>query len=216
MNWLSQNSAAVQAFSAVAIAVLTLVLIFITHRYVKSTQAMVHIMERDSAIRLRPQVVPTINYKWEHGKATGSFRLANPGPNDAVLRRVELDVYCLHAEICERLPAVFQLLTWRVLPPGGSVEQEFSISPGDICYFHEDHEGDCGWTFKINVECTDALHLLEHNYLFDEVLGIHCYSVLPSSRATKYLSAKNRLRNYSYRLRYWWKRLSQREVGGTF
>lgn len=205
MDWLSQYSAAIQALSAVVIALLTSVLIVVTVRYVKGTEAMVRIMERDSATRLQPRIVPKLNYEWEGQVAKGMFVLANPGPNDAVLRQVELDYYCSRSENTYSNPRPYQLLTHRFVPADQEIECRLEICPIQDCLYHESHDGDCRWILRVRVTCTDAENLREHVYSLDEALGISHYVMPPRVRTTwfkaRQRALQNRLRNYAYKLR---------------
>ncbi len=214
MVWFSQHSAAIQAFSALAIVFLTVVLIRITNRYVKSTQAMVRIMERDSAIRLQPRIIPSIKYKWDGRTAKGSLRLENPGPNDAILRRVELDYYCSHSKLCQTPPKEYRLLVYRVIPAKQWIEEDFQTVPDEDCHYHEPHTGECHWIFQVRVECTDILGLLTHVYSYDEALGIHHFAQHRGGTAgwlrRKTWPMRNKLRHYSYRVRSWCKRAIHR------
>lgn len=211
MRWLSQHSAAIQAFSALAIALLTLALVLITNRYVKWTRATVDIMERDSAIRLQPRLVPSINRYWDKDVARGSFRIQNPGPNDAVLRSVELRFYCRRAEYCHHLPIEYPLLVYRVIPPNQAVEQNFEVSPRDACFDHEPHEGECDWIFRVEATCADLLGLRVHAFHYDEALGIHHYIeskfVAPGWLRGKSMKLQNTLRSYWYRARTRWRQI---------
>ncbi len=207
MDWLSQYSTAVQVLSALAIAVLTMVLIGVTMRYVRGTEAMVRTMKRDSAARLQPRIVPELNSEWEGQVAKGAFVLRNPGPNDAVLREVELDYYCSRSENTYSKPQLYQMLTHRLVPAGQRVECRFEICPIQDCLYHESHEGDCRWILRVRATCTDIMGLLEHVYSLDEVVGFSHY-VVPPRLGTTWFKARtralqNRLRNYTYRFRAW-------------
>lgn len=207
MDWLAHYSTGIQAISSLVIVLLTSVLVYVTARYVRSTATMVRIMERDSAIRLQPRIVPELHYHWVGDAADGAFVLANPGPNDAVLSRVELSYYCSHSEHTEPAPLNYMRLIHRLIPPGQQVEVTFTVSPANDCLYHEDHEGDCHWIFRVDVTCTDVLRLIVVNYSLDEALGIHHYFEGQGSKASWFrlrtLALMGRLRNYRYRFNRW-------------
>ena len=112
---------------------------------------------------VRPVLTPSVT----HGRASnslqaGPFSIVNNGPNEVVISRVELDFYCSKSENSLRQPIQYPLLQWRLLTPGQSVTQNFTLDPAKEISYHEDHDGECDWIFTLAVACSDLLRMCTH------------------------------------------------------
>jgi len=194
-EWFSNYSAAIQAGASVAIATLTVVLIYVTSRYVRLTQQILEVNSRDSAIRLAPKLVLLVTAHVKENVARGSLRIKNKGENPAVLVNVKIDGYCSHSEQTNMRPTDFPLLTWRLMPPEEELDRSFEISLQESDMYHAPHEGKCNWVFRAEVQCRDMLHLLRHVYSFDQALGHSHFVEPPSVRSTWWRRQKRFYRN---------------------
>lgn len=74
----------------------------------------------------------------------GIFHFKNVGPNSFMILQGSYDWYCSRAEQTLVRPHQFPLLHYRVLPPGQTTQERFSVRPL-TADFHDDHEGECDW-----------------------------------------------------------------------
>ncbi len=179
-----------------------------THHQHEETLAQIDVSQRQFESSVRPVLIPHIT----HGLATApehhvEFSITNRGHNEAVISSVKLDFYCARSENCQNQPTEYRLLHGRLLTPGLSVVESTTLDPKKEIDYHEDHDGECTWIFRVAVRCSDVLSLRTHTYRFDEVLGIH-HDIDPVFQKPGLVKARlgrmaNRFRNYRYRLRTW-------------
>jgi hypothetical protein len=169
---LTANSTAIQAVSALASVFLTIVLIVVTIRYVKMTQRMVGLSEKQFRSGIQPQLSVDLEWIDNGDQKRGVFHFKNVGPNSFIITRGEFSWYCRRSEQTLVEPREFPLMHWRVLPPGQETHETFNVNPltADI---HEAHEGECEWIFRTEVQLEDLAGILRHEYSFDESLGLH-------------------------------------------
>lgn len=84
-HFLTVNSTAIQAFSALTTAFLTIVLIAVTVRYVKINQRMVALSEKQFRAGVQPQLCVTLEWVHRTEEMIGIFHFKNVGPNSFMI-----------------------------------------------------------------------------------------------------------------------------------
>jgi hypothetical protein len=213
-------------FVAIWLEGIALLAIFIwdridSHQNHKETLAQIDVSQRQFESSVRPVLIPHVAHRLTpQGDYRVELIITNRGNNEAVISSVELDFYCRRSENCQHQPTPFPFLDARLLTPGETVVESTTLDPKKEIDYHEEHDGECNWIFRVAVRCSDVLSLRTHTYRFDEILGIHHY-IDPVFRKVGPVTARLRLlantfRNYRYRLRIWVKsRLARLGKSGT-
>jgi len=208
---LANNSTIIQAISALASALLTIVLVVVTIRYVTLTHQMVTLADKQFRAGVQPQLSVKLDWAAQGEKRIGFFRFKNVGPNSFMISRASFSWYCAHSEQTLVRPREFPLLRSRVLPPGQATSQRFEVDPLSA-ELHEDHEGDCNWIFRTDVQIEDLAGTVRHEYSYDEALGL---SYVRDYGAFTWWSAMrgrwhNRWMWARYKLKVWRRALQER------
>jgi hypothetical protein len=215
-RFLSQDAAAIQAFSALATLVLTAVLVAATIVYVRATHRILQVSHRQLGAVLYPQAALTLRYQCgEDGTVSGFIVIRNAGQQSFQIGELTFDYYCSMAESSFVEPIEFQLLMYRVLAPTETVEVPFQANPGRDCVHHEPHAGACKWNLRASADVQDLLGVTKHHYYYDTGLGLHHIGLGSELSWFRVQRARwgNRYRRYKYLAKFWlkkqYKRISQ-------
>ena len=172
MEFIQQYASAIQALSAALTFFVTLALVFVTVLYVRTSGKMLAVVSKQARADFQPQLLPVITYKWVEGAAKGDISLTNVGKHYFKIIRFALEFYCSQSEQTSMDPYEFQLLTYRAVVSGNTVNVFFEWDPKGGEVFHMEHDGPCHWIARLELIVEDLFGFGQHEYSYDEALGL--------------------------------------------
>lgn len=168
--WLSegQNAAAVQALSAIVVAILTAALIWVTSRYVHLTKAIAETTRQQLAASVQPVLALAIlesgilTRKGQAVSVSGRIGVKNRGSNPVKVVSISLIVQFKSPQKFLQIPCSITQRDNVVLMPE---EEDLQLFNKMLTEMTADEAGD--YVLGAGVDCTDLAGVSEHSFYVD-------------------------------------------------
>jgi hypothetical protein len=170
-SWLNRNAPAVQALSALLVLLVTMVLSYLTWRYVQLTRKISETSLRQLSASSQPSVsLQILGYVFIAGNhpliVTGTVGVNNLGNAPFKIRSLSVVIRFRTASEYEQTPYPIKDIDGLVVIPDKVSVQNFRAETNISSNQHD------GITLAIAMDCTDLAGVSQHSFFFDPNLGL--------------------------------------------